>query len=151
MPGVVEQDVDLRRAQKSPRVARLRERHQQIARRGRHRRGLLRRRSGRITDQLSLSSDTQTWSLIHPHEWRIIADTPSLTTLRYMEQGNLLGQCDIIPLPDRLADQEGNLEQFQRVVETKLAENSATITGSSESTDSATPWTPATWSHVIRS
>ncbi len=94
----------------------------------------LRKDAGRITDHFELTHDEQSWSLMHPRQWRVISRQPQTTTLRYMASGQLLGQCDIISLPDRLSNQEQTLDQFKRVVETKLAEHSATITGANEST-----------------
>ena len=94
----------------------------------------LRKNSGRITDDLLLTPDSSPISLLHPRDWRVIADHSTRTILRYNWRGRMIGQCDIIPLPDRMPDQEQTLDQFKAVVKNSLANNSAEIEGADRST-----------------
>lgn len=89
----------------------------------------LRKRAGKITDHLLLTPNSGSVSILHPRRWRVIANHQARTILRYNKNGRMLGQCDIIPLPNRLDNQEQTLEQFKAVVKNKLSQNEAKITG----------------------
>ena len=83
--------------------------------------------SGQITDDLLLNPEGSPVSLIHPRKWRVISNHASRTILRYSQKGRAIGQCDIIPLPNRLPDQDQTLEQFRSVVKDKLTDSSGEI------------------------
>jgi len=101
----------------------------------------LRKTAGKITDDLQLNPEGSPISLIHPRQWRVISNHRSRTILRYNSNGRMIGQCEIIPLPDRLQDQEQTLDQFQAVVKNKLAENGGEIESANQSqTDQGLDW-----------
>lgn len=87
----------------------------------------LRKNAGSITDDLSLTPEGSSVSLIHPRQWRVISNHRARTILRYNQNGRMIGQCEILPLPSRMPNQEQTLEQFQAVVKNKLAENTGEI------------------------
>ena len=87
----------------------------------------LRKNAGSITDDLLLTPEGSPVSLIHPRQWRVISNHRARTILRYNQNGRMIGQCEILPLPSRLPNQEQTLEQFQAVVKNKLAENTGEI------------------------
>jgi hypothetical protein len=93
----------------------------------------LREQASSITDELLLTPESSPVTLRHPRQWRVIANHPARTVLRYTRRGLMVGQCDIIPLPERLPNQEQSLEQFRSVVKNKLAENSGQITAANQS------------------
>ena len=93
----------------------------------------LRKTAGKITDDLLLTPEGSPISLIHPRQWRVISNHRSRTILRYNSNGRMIGQCEIIPLPDRLQDQEQTLDQFQAVVKNKLAESGGEIDSANQS------------------
>ncbi len=94
----------------------------------------LRKNASKITDSLLLSPNGTSLSMLHPRSWKVIADQSSRTILRYSKNGRMIGQCDIIPLPNRLAKQSQSLEQFKSVIKTSLAESAGQITGGTQST-----------------
>ncbi len=94
----------------------------------------LRESTSRITDLLAFAPLDESIHLLHSRQWRVIAEQSDRSILRLIENGEMLGQCDIIPLPVRAAEQSQTIEQFREVVETKLAEHNATITGVDQAT-----------------
>ncbi len=88
----------------------------------------------RITDSLQLESADGQYVLVHPHAWRVIRNHSGGTTLRYIRDGRMLGQCDIIPLPRRPAEQPQTIEQLKQSVEHNLSDNQAVIIDSGQST-----------------
>ena len=101
----------------------------------------LREQTSRITDMLAFSPPNESINLLHSRQWRVISEHPGRSILRLIENGEMLGQCDIIPLPIRAAEQSQTIEQFREVVEAKLADKNATITGANQSaTKSGLEW-----------
>ncbi|MDG2014481.1 MAG: hypothetical protein P8J33_13315 [Pirellulaceae bacterium] len=101
----------------------------------------LRKNAGSITDDLLLTPEGSTVSLIHPRQWRVISNHRARTILRYNKNGRMIGQCEILPLPSRLPNQEQTLEQFQAVVKNKLAENAGEIESANASqTEKGLEW-----------
>lgn len=94
----------------------------------------LREQVGRITDKLVVYPLNRTVRLMHSRNWKLIASQPERTILRYIDNGEMLGQCDIISLPKRNGDQAQTLEQFRTVVEEKLEDRHATVTGTDQAT-----------------
>jgi hypothetical protein len=101
----------------------------------------LREQTNRITDLLAFVPPNKPIQLLHSRQWRVISEHPNRSILRLIENGEMLGQCDIIPLPVRAAEQSQTIEQFREVVEANLAEHNATITGVNQSaTKSGLEW-----------
>ena len=87
-----------------------------------------------ITDHLVLVSKSNLFSLTHPRAWRLISDTQDRTVLRYLHQGEMLGQCDILPLPKRPAEHPQTLENFKKSIRDNLADQQAAIINAHQST-----------------
>jgi len=101
----------------------------------------LRKSAKRITDNLVLSPNACPVSMLHPHEWKVIADHSGRTILRYNDRGRMIGQCDIIPLPKRLTNQEQTLDQFKAVVKDKLSTSSGEIIAANQArTETGLEW-----------
>ncbi len=94
----------------------------------------LRKKTGKITNDLLLVTRDRQIEIRHTHDWRVIGEGDERSVMRLMENGEMLGQCDIISLPPRAEDQPQTLEQFRKVVETKLETNSAAITATRQAT-----------------
>lgn len=94
----------------------------------------LRKNAKKITDSLLLSPNGSQVSMLHPRNWKVIADQTSRTILRYSKNGRMIGQCDIIPLPNRMAKQSQTLEQFKTVIKNSLTDSAGQITGGTQAT-----------------
>lgn len=95
----------------------------------------LRESSGHITDDLLLTPEGSPVSILHSRNWRVIADHSTRSILRYNQQGRMIGQCDVIPLPQRLSSQEQTLEQFRSVVKNKLTDSSGEVRTANQGTN----------------
>ncbi len=94
----------------------------------------LRQQAGTISDDFLLMTPDRSIELVHSRDWRVITQPRDRSILRLIENGRMLGQCDIIPLPSRPTDKPQTLEQFREVVAAKLADQNATITEANQST-----------------
>lgn len=93
----------------------------------------LRKQAGSITSQFTLIPADGTISMQHPRSWRVILEQDNRASLRLVQEGVMLGQCDVIPLPARPDEKPQTLAQFREVVEAKLADNHATVTSTDQS------------------
>ncbi|MAT15343.1 MAG: hypothetical protein CMJ46_08750 [Planctomyces sp.] len=65
-------------------------------------------------EQLALELVTPwKFSLIHSRNWHVFQQTVSSTTLRYIEDGSFIAQCDLIKLSDALPGRHVSSNQFQ--------------------------------------
>ena len=76
------------------------------------------------------------FSLIHEPGWRLIASEDEAAVLRYMQDGQLLAQCNVVQLPKRSSDKPFTLEQFKTEIEKAVAKGQGRIVGSSKFTNS---------------
>jgi hypothetical protein len=94
----------------------------------------LRKNAGKITNDLRLLTADGAIELMHTLNWRVIGRERERSVLRLIESCEMLGQCDIIALPPRSDDKPQTLEQFRKVVETKLEASDATVTDTRQGT-----------------
>lgn len=57
------------------------------------------RSSRSITSDLQLENPTKTIALVHSRHWRSVINSNELTVLRLLDDGQVLGQCNVIPMP----------------------------------------------------
>ena len=95
------------------------------------------RETASITAELQLVSAAGTFSLHHDRNWRVISNQTDRTTLRYLQQGKMMGQCDIISLPPQAADQAQTLAQFRAAVEKNIQQRGGSILDMDQATTSS--------------
>ena len=99
------------------------------------------RDSTSVATHLKLISADRTFSLEHPRDWRVISNRSERTVLRYLRDGEMFGQCDIIALPSLAANQPHTLAQFKKAVETNLTNRHGVIVDGDQSvTPSGLEW-----------
>jgi len=84
-------------------------------------------------DQFRLSCEAGPYELLHPRHWRVISNQSDRTVLRCIRNGRVLGQCDIVALPDQPADFTPSLQQFKATVEKSVAEKGGRVVHSQDS------------------
>lgn len=72
------------------------------------------------------------FSLIHDPAWRLIASEEEAAVLRYMQDGQLLAQCNVVQLPNRPTDKPLTLDQFKEEINKAVAKGQGRIVGSSK-------------------
>ncbi len=65
--------------------------------------------------------------------WRVIASEKEGAILRYIDDGQLLAQCNVVQLPDRPVDKPLKLEEFKLEVGKIISQSQAKIVNASES------------------
>jgi hypothetical protein len=73
--------------------------------------------------QLTYESPAGGWRLLHDPRWFLIRDQKELATLRLIDKGELLAQCNIAPLPNAVPGKTVTLEEFQEDVRKALGKN----------------------------
>lgn len=63
---------------------------------------------------LELTSDKGSYTLLHDRRWRRMTDRHDVAVLRLVDQGDLLAQCNLSPLPALPKGQQLTLEGFQQ-------------------------------------
>jgi hypothetical protein len=92
------------------------------------------RESGtRITPNLVFTPLEDNIRFLHTPDWKVIGAQRDRAILRLLENGQMVGQCDVMPLPPSDDSRPQTLEQFQEVVKSKLAEYKPSITDSAQS------------------
>ena len=92
----------------------------------------------KIKQAFLLQPEGALFSVIHSPRWRIIAAEKEAAVLRYIQDGNMLAQCNIVRLPNRPADQPLKLVDFEAEVR-KMIQDQETLTfESSQETETAT-------------
>lgn len=76
--------------------------------------------------RLLWSTDSE-FELVYDPRWKIILSDQEAVVLRYADQGNLLGQCNIVQLPRRPVDRPLTLDDFREEIEKLLTEKSAQL------------------------
>ena len=82
------------------------------------------------------------FSVVHSPNWRVIASEEEAAVLRYIHNGNLLAQCNIVQLPSRPADKPLPLKAFEAEVK-KMIQSSESLTIKSSSTAETAKGYPA--------
>jgi hypothetical protein len=72
---------------------------------------------------MEYSADSAGFGLAHDRRWHVMVDRHDLTVLRFVDRGDLIGQCNISPRPELGKAQQLTLEGFQQDVKQALGEN----------------------------
>jgi hypothetical protein len=92
-------------------------------------------KSRRIKQKLQWSSDVGKFALQYDPRWRVIAAEQEAAVMRYIDDGDLMAQCDIVQLPSRPANNPLTLAGYKTEVEKIIrTEKSARIVDASEIT-----------------
>lgn len=91
----------------------------------------------KIKQAFMLKPEGALFSVIHSPAWRIIAAEKEAAVLRFVQDGNMLAQCNIVRLPNRPADRPLELEDFEAEVR-KMIKDQETVTFQSSSQSETT-------------
>jgi len=75
------------------------------------------------TTLLDLTSESARYQLVHDRRWEVIFERPDATILRLVDHGDLIGQCNLSPLPPLGKGEQLSLEGFQDDVKRALGKN----------------------------
>jgi hypothetical protein len=85
-------------------------------------------------DSIAYSSERAEITLLHDARWKVMVDRPEALILRIVDQGDLIGQCNISRLRRFSNDEQLSLEQFKIDVRQALGENFGQVLESSRLT-----------------
>lgn len=92
-------------------------------------------KSRRIKQKLQWSSDAGQFAVQYDPRWRVIAAEQEAAVMRYIDDGDLMAQCDIVQLPSRPANNPLTLAGYKTEVEKIIrSDNSAKIVDARELT-----------------
>ena len=91
-------------------------------------------KGNKIRQQFILSPEGSQFALIHAPQWRTIVSEPEAAILRYIDNGDLLAQCNIVQLPNRPADQPLKLAEFESEVKKMLGKSEVEIKSANKAT-----------------
>ena len=60
---------------------------------------------------------------LHDHRWHVILDNDKTTMLRLVDDGDLIGQCNLVKLPNTPKSQPSSLSDFQEEIRKALGQN----------------------------
>jgi hypothetical protein len=81
---------------------------------------------------IDLTSDSAGFQLAHDHRWRVMLERHDATVLRFIDRGDLVGQCNLSPLPPLAEGHQLTNEGFQGDVKQALGKTFGQIVESSE-------------------
>ena len=70
--------------------------------------------------------------LLHERHWHVLREEPRLSVLRWVDQGQLIAQCNLLSLPSLNAQNELKLEDFQQEIQRALGESAQQIVDARE-------------------
>jgi hypothetical protein len=73
--------------------------------------------------QLAYESPAGGWRLVHDPRWFLVQDRKDLATLKLIDKGELLAQCNIASLPNAVPGKTVAFEEFQEDVRKALGKN----------------------------
>ena len=79
-----------------------------------------------------LDTPQSQFAVIHDPAWRLIASEDEAAVLRYLRDGQLLAQCNVVQLPKRPTDKPLTMDQFKEEVKKGVAEGGGRIVSSSK-------------------
>ena len=87
-----------------------------------------RSKSKKIERRLKWKPDPGHFAIMYDPRWHVIATDKEAAVLRYIDDGDLLAQCNIVQLPSRPADQPLTMVEFKDYIEKLVsAEDSARL------------------------
>jgi len=72
---------------------------------------------------VELKSDSAGYEVIHDRRWSVMLERPDLTVLRFVDQGDLIAQCNITNPPALPKGEQLSMEGFQEDVKRVLGKN----------------------------
>jgi len=92
-------------------------------------------KSRRIKQKLKWASDSGRFALEYDPRWRVIAAEQEAAVLRYVDDGDLMAQCDVVQLPSRPANNPLTLAAYKKEVQKMiLSDKTAKISDAKEMT-----------------
>ncbi len=85
--------------------------------------------------QLAYESPAGGWRLLHNRRWFLVQDRKELATLKLIDRGELLAQCNIASLPNAVPGKTVTLEEFQEDVRKALGEKCKTLIEAGQRSD----------------
>ncbi len=73
-------------------------------------------------ERLCYESADSSWRLTHSRKWFVVHDGPDLVVLRLVQQGEIVAQCRISPLPQVPVDRLPTLDRFRQDVRQALGD-----------------------------
>ncbi len=87
----------------------------------------------RIKQRLQWQSDAGKFALEYDPRWKMIASENQAAILRYVDDGDLMAQCNVVQLPSRPASKPLTLESYRKEIETIIRpDKSAKLIGSTK-------------------
>ena len=83
----------------------------------------LRTAEGKKADMLKLDESKQGYRILHDRQWFITSHERETTTMRRVEQGDIVAQCTITSLPPKSAEHQTTLEEFEKDIRYSLKES----------------------------
>ena len=81
----------------------------------------------KIKFSFMLDREGSDFQLIHNNKWRVVATEDEAAILRYVHDGQMIAQCNVVELPKRPADTPLKLSEFQDEVSKIIKESEARI------------------------
>ncbi|HEY2415699.1 MAG TPA: hypothetical protein VGI40_25900 [Pirellulaceae bacterium] len=72
---------------------------------------------------VEVESEAGGFHLTHDRRWTVILERPDVTVLRFVDQGDLISQCNISPLPALAKGEQLSMDGFQEEVKRVLGKN----------------------------
>ena len=91
----------------------------------------------KIKQAFLLQPEGSLFSVVHSPRWRIIAAEKEAAVLRYIQDGNMLAQCNIVRLPNRPADRPLQLAEFEAEVRKMIKDQETLTFQSSQATETS--------------
>ena len=76
-----------------------------------------------ISSDLILESPLKTIQFVHDRRWRSVINSPELMVLRLLDDGQVLGQCNVIPMPRLGEADDYTIEDFKKNVQQAVGES----------------------------
>jgi hypothetical protein len=73
--------------------------------------------------------------LLHDRRWHAVSDDPKLLTMRYVDRGDLIAQCNVSPLEKSEPGKHITLEKFQTEIQQALSDKFGQFLKASEESD----------------
>ena len=90
-------------------------------------------KSRRIKQRLQWMSQEGKFALEYDPRWKMIASESEAAVLRYVDDGDLMAQCNVVQLPSRPASNPLTLANYRKEIETIIQpDKTAKLTGASE-------------------
>ena len=93
------------------------------------------RQAGPLNSDLQLENPARSLALIHPRRWRSVINSAELSVLRLLQDGQVMGQCNIVPLTPVAEAKDYTMEEFQASVEQIMGDSAKMIDSETRQTE----------------